>query len=173
MPDATEIAVISSVLPATLTFIYQRAERLLSRRGSEPETELSLPDSLVGDLQLPLQPDTDQLLTRRGELEQLRDALAVYAQGDAPVRPRDQALLRNLNRLRRALEEIYCQRLTFEGEDRPASGPFVQQRLKEVSGEVTGMDADEIDGTARLVQDVDRVAHGGKVTGMKARRIGR
>ncbi|WP_406340507.1 hypothetical protein [Streptomyces sp. NBC_01578] len=172
MPDPAEIAVITSVLPSTLTFIFQRVEKLLSSRGSEPETDVGAPAGLVGALQLPLQPDEDQLQAHRTELEQLRDALAIYAQGDAPIRTSDHPLLRNLNRLRGALEDVYGQRLTFEGEDRPASGPLVQQNLKDVTGEVTGMDADEIGGTARVVQGAESVARDAKLTGMKARRIG-
>ncbi|MFD4949689.1 hypothetical protein ACFWNT_46250 [Streptomyces sp. NPDC058409] len=172
MPDPAEIAVITSVLPSALTFLFQRVEKLLSPRGSEPETGVAAPGGLVGTLQLPLHPDNDQLQDRWSELEQLRDAVAIYARGDAPVSPSDQPLLRNLSRLRGALEDVYGQRLTFEGEDRPSSGPFVQQDLKDVTGEVTGMDADEIGGTARVVQSTDSVARGAKLTGMKARRIG-
>lgn len=171
MPDPTEIAVISSVLPATFSFLFQRLEHLLSSRGSEPEGDIALPDGLVGALDMPLQPAQNQLQTRRGELEVLRDALAIYARGEAPARTSDQALLRNLTRLRGALEDIYGQHLTFDGEDRPASGPFVHQKLTTVAGEATGMDAEEIAGSTRVVQDVSTVDSGGTLTGMKARRI--
>lgn len=172
MPDPVEIAVISSALPATLTFALQRLERLLGSRGAEPEEDVAIPDSLVGALQLPLQPDEGRLQARRDELERLRDDLPVYARSDVPAQTSDRELLRNLARLRGALEDVYGQYLTFEGEDRPASGPFVRQKLTTVSGEATGMDADEIAGDARVVQDVETVDPGGKLIGMKARRIG-
>ncbi|MGY4986499.1 hypothetical protein [Streptomyces nigrescens] len=172
MPDPVEIAVISAALPATLTFLFQRVERLLSSCGAEPEGDVTAPDALVGSLQLPLQPHEDRLRAGRRELELLRDALANYASGQVPTCTSDQPLLRNLTRLRGALEDIYGQHLTFEGEDRPASGPFVHQKLTTLTGEATGMDADAISGNARVVQDVGTVDAGAKLIGMKGRRIG-
>jgi len=171
MPDSVEIALISSTLPAVLTFGLQRLDRLLGSRGAEPEDDVAAPDALVGTLQLPLQPHEDRLQARRGELELLQDALANYASGDVPARTSDRALLRNLARLRGALEDIYGQHLTFEGEDRPASGPFVHQKVTTVSGETTGMDVEEIVANARVTQDVETVDAGGKLIGMKGRRI--
>ncbi|HWU10845.1 MAG TPA: hypothetical protein VN520_31595 [Streptomyces sp.] len=172
MPDPLEIAVISSALPATLTFLFQRVERLLNPQGPEPEEGVAVPDVLVGDLRLPLQPHEERLQNNRGQLEALRDALVNYTSGEVPVRTSDQPLLRNLTRLRATLENIYEQRLTFEGEDRPASGPFVHQKLTTLSGEATGMDADAISGNARVIQDVETVDSGAKLVGMKGRRIG-
>ncbi|MDN3250578.1 MULTISPECIES: hypothetical protein [unclassified Streptomyces] len=171
MPDATELALITASLPAALTFVFQRVERLLSSRGAEPEADIAVPDALTGTLQLPLQPDQALLDQRRQELELLRDALADYSHGNVPV-PASPALLRNWARLRDALEDIYSQRLTFDGEDRPASGPFVHQKTDVLTGEATGMDADDITGNARVVQDVGRVERDAKMIGMKARRIG-
>ncbi|MHB6903996.1 hypothetical protein [Streptomyces sp. DB-54] len=172
MPDPVEIAVISSALPATLTFLFQRVERLLSSRGAEPEGDVAAPDALVGSLHLPLQPHEDRLQAGQSELELLRDALVHYASGEVPARASDQPLLRNLTRLRGALENIYGQHLTFEGEDRPASGPVVHQKLTTLTGEATGMDADAISGNARVIQDVETVDAGAKLIGMKGRRIG-
>ncbi|MFJ6841069.1 hypothetical protein ACIQRE_00190 [Streptomyces griseoluteus] len=172
MPDPAEIAVISSVLPAVTTFLLSRVERLLGPRGAEPEDEVTVPDGLVGTIGVPLHPDEHQLALHRTELELLRDGLAAYARGDIPVSTADQALLRNLARLRAALENIYSQYLTFAGEARPASGPYVRQNLTTVSGQAIGMDADEITGNSRVVQDAQSVAPGATLTGMKARRIG-
>jgi hypothetical protein len=171
MPDPTEIAVISSVLPATLTFLFQRLDRLLTTRGAEPEADIAVPAGMVGTLQLPLQPAEDVLQARRGELELLQEALADYADGTVPVRPSDHKLLRNMARARSALEDIYRQHLTFEGEDRPASGPFVHQTVKTVTGEATGMDSDVIAGNSRVIQDVETVEAEGKLIGMRGQRI--
>jgi hypothetical protein len=173
MPDPTEIAVISSVLPATLTFLFQRLDRLLTSRGAEPETDVDVPAGMVGTLQLPLEPSEDVLQARRGELELLREALADYADGTIEVGPSDHRLLRNMARTRGALEDIYHQHLTFEGEDRPASGPFVHQTVRTVTGEATGMDSDVIAGNSRVIQDVDTVEAGGKLIGMRGQRITR
>jgi hypothetical protein len=167
MPDPVEIAVLSSALPATLTFAFQRLERLLSSRRAEPEQDLTVPDVLTGTLQLPLTPNEDRLQARQAELLLLRDILERYTDGGTPVAPADQSLTRNLGKLRAVLEDIYGQRLTFVGEDRPASGPFVNQKLGMLNGETTGMDADDITGTAQVDQEA-----GAKLIGMKARRIG-
>lgn len=171
MPDATEIALITSALPATLTFLFQRAEHLLGSHGIEPEEDIAVPDVLVGTLQLPLQPDADRLHDRRRDLELLRDAVADHADGGTPV-PQAQGLLRNLGRLRAVLEDVYSQHLTFDGEDRPASGPYVYQKATTLTGQATGMDADEITGNSRVVQDVGTVVRGATMVGMKAKRIG-
>ncbi len=171
MPDPTEIAVISSALPAVLAFVLQRLGRLLDSRGVEPEEDVTVPAGLVGTLQLPLQPAQDILQTRRAELELLQEALADYADGTMSTHASDQRFLRNLARARGALEDIYGQHLTFEGEDRPASGPFVHQKVTTLSGEATGMHSGEITGNSRVIQDVETVDAGGKLIGMKGHRI--
>ncbi|MFC8285982.1 hypothetical protein [Streptomyces cyaneofuscatus] len=173
MPDPAEIAVISSVLPAALTFFFQRLDRLLTSRGAEPEADVLIPAGMVGTLQLPLEPSQDALQTRRGELELLQEALADYADGTTPVSPATPRLLRNMARARTALEDIYGQHLTFEGEGRPESGPFVHQTVQTVTGEATGMDSEVIGGNSRVIQDVDTVEAGGKLIGMKGGRITR
>ncbi|WP_369220573.1 hypothetical protein AB5J52_00050 [Streptomyces sp. R39] len=171
MPDSTELALMTASLPAALTFVFQRVEHLLSKRGEQPENDVTPPDALVGTLQLPLQPDTGRLREQRGQLEALRDAIADYAHGDVPDHP-SPALLRNVARLRAALEDIYGQHLTFRGENRPDSGPFVHQKSDTLDGKLTGMDAEEITGDARVVQDIGKVGRDAKLIGMKARRIG-
>ncbi|MFJ5035295.1 hypothetical protein ACIQB5_46445 [Streptomyces sp. NPDC088560] len=170
MPDPMQIAVVSSILPAVTTFVVQRVERLLSSFGAEPEDHISVPSSiLAGGLQLPLEPDADRLRDRRGELELLQDFLIDHTPGDATAA--SPSFLRRLAQARDLLEGIYGQRITFVGEDRPASGPFVHQKLKTVSGEATGMDADEIAHGSNVTQDVETVDAGAKLIGMKARRI--
>lgn len=134
MPDPLEIAVISSALPVTLSFLFQRVERLLSRRGPEPEEDVAAPDVLVGDLRLPLQPHEERLQNSRGQLEALRDALVNYTSGEAPIRPSDQALLRNLTRLRGTLEDIYEQRLTFEEKTGPPLAPSCTRSSRRCRG---------------------------------------
>lgn len=119
MPDPTEIAVISSALPAVLAFVLQRLGRLLDSRGAEPEEDVTVPAGLVGTLQLPLQPAPDILQTRRAELELLQEALADYADGTMSTHASDQRFLRNLARARGVLEDIYGQHLTFEGKTGP------------------------------------------------------
>ncbi len=172
MPDPVEIALISSAVPATLTFLFQRLEHLLSPRRREIEPDVSLPDTLVGALQLPLYPNEERLQAYERELEVLHLVLQGYAGRNLDTDVTDPGLLRTMTMLRAALEDIYGQRLTFEGENRPASGPFVDQKLTTLTGEATGMDADEINGNARVTQQVETVEANAKLIGMKARRIG-
>ncbi|WTO32933.1 hypothetical protein OG399_45340 [Streptomyces achromogenes] len=162
---------ITASLPAALTFVFQRVERLLSSRGTDPEATVAVPPELTGTLQLPLQPDEARLQACRDQLETLRDALADYAHGDVPVTATP-GLLRTWARLRDALEDIYGQRLTFDGEHRPASGPFVHQKADHLTGKATGMEADDIRGNARVVQDMGTVGPDAEMTGMKGKRIG-
>ncbi|MFF1810777.1 hypothetical protein ACFVXW_16880 [Streptomyces sp. NPDC058251] len=173
MPDATALsALIGAGLPATYTFLYQRLAHLLDRRGT-PEPEPQVPPTLQGEVQLPLVADAQQLARRQPELMQLRDALNPYQRGAVPIDSTDEPLLRTLGRLRGFLEEVYGQRLTFTGEQRPASGPYVRQKTDTVRGELTGMEAEDITGTAEVLQDTNTVEAGGKVIGMQADRIGR
>ncbi|GAA4887805.1 hypothetical protein ACFPM3_18035 [Streptomyces coeruleoprunus] len=172
MPDPVEIALISSAVPATLTFLYQRLERLLSPRRTEPEPDLTIPDTLVGTLELPLQPNEQRLHARHAELDLLHDFLEEYVSREPAELTPEQGLLRSMGKLRNLLEDVYGQRLTFAGEARPASGPFVDQKLTTLTGEATGMDADEITSHAQVTQQVETVDAGAKLIGMKARRIG-
>ncbi|MEU1867860.1 hypothetical protein [Streptomyces gardneri] len=172
MPDPVEIAVLSSVLPAAATFAFQRLEHLLSPRRAQPEQDLTHPEVLSGTLQLPLTADADRLQAREAELLLLHDFFDRYSGGSAPVVPTDQPLMRNLGRLRAILEDVYGQRLTFVDEDRPASGPFVTQKLGTLTGEATGVEADEIAGTVQVEQEAERVEAGAKLIGMKAYKIG-
>ncbi|MFI9719234.1 hypothetical protein ACIHFE_06185 [Streptomyces sp. NPDC052396] len=154
-----------------MTFLYQRLERLLDR-GGVPEPDPEIPAELMGALTLPLQADAGQLAARRQELERLRGELSVYHRGSAPIGLTDTPLLNALGRLRGILEEIYGQRLTFVGEERQESGPFVHQRTERVAGQQTGMDADEVTGAASVLQEIGTVEQGGINIGMRARRIG-
>ncbi|WP_438488372.1 hypothetical protein [Streptomyces sp. S186] len=164
-------AVIGAGLTPTMTFLYQRLERLLDR-GDAPESDPEIPAELTGTLSFPLQVNSDQLAARRQELERLRGELSVYHRGSAPIDLTDAPLMQALGRLRCILEEIYGQRLTFVGEERQESGPFVHQRAEHVAGQQTGMDADEITGAASVLQEIGTVEQGGVSIGMRARRIG-
>lgn len=160
-------------LPATFTFLYQRLANLLDRHGAA-EADLAAPVPLRGELTLPLTVDEERLAMRQGELELLRDALGSYHRGESPVDVGNPELLRVLGRLRGRLEELYGQRLTFQGEeDRQPSGSFSRQKIDTVHGHVTGIHADEtISGYAETDQDITTVAEGATVTGMRARNIG-
>jgi hypothetical protein len=169
MPDPMELAVVSSALPAVAAFIMARVDRLLGASGGQPEEDVTVPEALLGQLQLPLQPDQDRLRLSREHLALLREILTAQdgSPDASPLR-----LARHLAQARGLLEGIYGQHITFAGEDRPVSGPFVRQKITTLSGEATGMEADEITQSAHVDQDVKTVEAGAKLIGMKARRVG-
>lgn len=170
--------VVNSALPATFTFLYQRLGALLSRHradpaSSQPETLTKIPAVLVGDLELPLRADADQVQARFAELRAYSLGLAHYSRNPATITSEDSSLLEVLSDVRDALEDIYGQRFTFEGEPRERSGPFTEQNHGKVKGEVVGLEAtNTIRGPATSKITTKSVEAGGRVVGMKARDIG-
>jgi len=177
VPDATDLSmVVSSALPATFTFLYQRLSAVLSRhragQASEPEAAPETPAQLVGTLSLPLVADPERLDARLATLEALALGMAHYQRDPAHVTSSDQLLLQTLGRVREALEDVYGQRFTFEGEHRPPSGPLSEHHYDSVAGEVVAMEAEEaILGPATSRVRAKSVEPGGRVVGMKARVI--
>ncbi|WP_330288704.1 hypothetical protein [Streptomyces sp. NBC_00576] len=174
MSDAVDLSMVaSSALPATFTFLYQRLDALLSRHRSgrppEPEASPEVPPQLVGALRLPLRADPDRLNAHLVVLDALALSMAHYQRDPAQVSSSDLLLLQTLGRVREALEDVYGQRFTFEGERRAQTGPITEHRYERVAGEVIGMEAeDAIRGGARSVIDAKSVERGAKVVGMKA-----
>jgi hypothetical protein len=170
--------VVSSALPATFTFLYQRLDALLSRHRTDTGTARTevvpeIPAVLVGDLALPLCSDEDRVRTRLAELRAYELGLAQYHRNPSLITRDDQLLLQTLSELRDALEDIYGQRFTFEGEPREQSGPFSEQRHGKVAGEVVGIEAtNAIHGPVTSKITTDSVEQGGRVIGMRAREIG-
>jgi hypothetical protein len=160
--------VLGAGLPATFTFLYQRLDNLINRRGA-PETDLD-GQALRGELSLPLTADEAALHHRRGDLDRLRDLLHVYRQHPQTVDIADAGLLRLLGELRGHLEEIYQQRLTFAGEEsREPSGSTAWQKSETVRGKVTGIDTDTADPNLQSVQDFTTVEETGDVVGIRIR----
>jgi hypothetical protein len=178
MADPSELSmVLNSALPATFTFLYQRLDALLSRHkagGSEQaETLPEIPAVVVGELELPLRSDEEQVRVRRKELQAYALGLAQYHRNPTLITSDDPLLLETLGELRNALEDIYGQRLTFQGELRDQSGPFSEQRIGRVAGEAIGMQASQrIGDAAGIKQTIDTVERGGRAIGMKAPIIG-
>ncbi|MEU0132711.1 hypothetical protein ABZ172_01525 [Streptomyces sp. NPDC006296] len=166
-------AVVGGALPATLTFLYQRLDAVLERRRSgqtaEPEADPEIPAELVGDLELPLRIDPDRLASRLPVLEVLALAMTPYTRAPERITAEDAELMQMMGRVREALEDVYGQRFTFQGEIRERSGPLSEQHYDTVAGEVTGLEAQEaIRGSASSVIRAKRVEPGGRVVGMRA-----
>jgi hypothetical protein len=170
--------VVSSALPATFTFLYQRLDALLSRHRADPNTGHTeempkIPAVLVGELELPLRSDEDRVEARLAELRAYALGLTHYHRNPGLINAEDPLLLQILSELREALEDIYGQRFTFEGEPRGQSGPLSDQRHGKIAGEVVGMEATStIRGPATSKITTESVEAGGRVIGMRAREIG-
>jgi hypothetical protein len=170
--------VVSSALPSTFAFLYQRLDALLSRHRADPgtaqpEAAPDIPAVVVGELELPLRADEDRVQTRLAELRAYALGLAHYRANPAGISPEDSLLLQTLSDLRGALEDIYGQRFTFAGERRERSGPYSDQRYGQIAGEVIGMEAtDIIRGKTTSKITADSVERGGRVVGMRAPEIG-
>src|SRR5436305_15143187 len=97
--------VVSSALPATFTFLYQRLEALLSRHRADsgtahPEAVPEVPAVVVGELNLPLRADEDRVRARLAELRAYALGIAHYHANPAGISPEDSLLLQTLSDLR-------------------------------------------------------------------------
>ncbi|WP_406069000.1 hypothetical protein OG372_14295 [Streptomyces sp. NBC_01020] len=177
MPDALDLSMVaSSALPAVFTFLCQRLDAVLPHRSSArpvgPGGEPEVPAQLVGELQLPLRVDPGRLEVRLAAVEALALGMEHYQRDPVQISANDPLLMQTLGRVREALEDIYGQRFTFQGENRAQSGPFSEQCYGTVAGEVTGMEAQEaIRGSVTSTIRARNVEPGGKIVGMKARVI--
>jgi hypothetical protein len=185
MTDPVTLAAVGAVaLTEGVKFLYAQAgaalERWRARRSAaEPvaaePVEIELPaGAFEGQLR---QPRLN--LTAVGRLErelgELRAALAEYAQGIGEVNPGDELLLETVDGLRRAMETIYGQPITFKGEARPPSGVGVvaEAKVGEVAGYLAGLRARRIEGgTVRARLEADRVAADGEAVAVDVDTIG-
>jgi len=172
--------VAATVLVEGIKFLYGQAAEVLKRRrekraAEDPVVEVAeSPAALEGELdRLTIDPDAAERL--EPELKTLYSALTLYAHGIEPADPEDEGLLRTVDALRRVLEAVYQQRLTFAGEARPSSGPLVEGEIdvKEVEGYVAAVEA-ELIASGHVIGKtiVDRVGPGGTAVGVKAKHVG-
>jgi hypothetical protein len=171
--DFPELA--GSAITQAFGFLYGRLAALLDRRTASAG-EVAHDDEqpgLAGRLS-PFEVDPSALERLRATLESLDDALSVYWRCPSLLNGEDESLRRNLGRLRYALEAVYHQRITFEGEQRPPTASKVEQWADEVMGELTGLTSDDLTGGAsgEVVQVIGKIGKDGKVIGAKIKRIG-
>ncbi|MCP2299205.1 hypothetical protein APR11_005655 [Nocardia amikacinitolerans] len=166
-----------------ITFLYGQVDEILrrrrERRSAENDAETTmLPggggDVLDGELRsAPV--DFDLVEGRIGEFERLYEQLSRYAQQLADVDPADPELLERVEALRRLLELVYGQRITFRGERRDTSGTTIEVvvEAERVDGYLAGVRARAIDGADIDVRTkAGDVGAGGRVVGVDADRIG-
>jgi len=180
MEDPLAFPVLAgAVLTQGFGFLYSQLEVLLERWRAQregrqvPVVEVAeVPAVMVGQL-APLQINDGLLADKAEELSLLQSLLAQYV-GRAEVDGQDPQLRILLGRLRVTLERIYGQRLTFQGEDRPATGVRIVQRVDDVQGELFGLDVRSLDERARaeVSQTVTTVHRDGRVIGARFDTLG-
>jgi hypothetical protein len=134
-----------------IKFLYGQAAELLKRwrdrkAGKDAETDEPIPvtdaDVLAGTLE-PLLPDLNTLDRLAADIKAFAHVLGDYAGGLEQPDVHDRDLVEAADGLRRVLEAVYGQRITFKGEQREASGPMVVGRadVDKVVGDVAGVRA--------------------------------
>lgn len=166
----------------TLKFLYAQATEVLKARrdrkkavesGSIQEPQISattpkeLPDIFEGRID-PLIIDFDTLEPVGDVLSDLWKDISAYAQGIEDIDPENLEMQAKLEALRRLLEAVYSQRITFKGEQRESSGLLVRGSIdvKEVAGYAAAVRAELVTGGSVIGHAaVERVSPGGHLVG--------
>ncbi len=163
-----------------IKFLYGQAGEILKRwrerkdkseLGDREPTTLVLPPVFDGQLQNPYI-HFKVVADLEPTLRALYGDLSVYATGVVPVEKADAELLRKVDTLRRSMESILQQHLTFKGEERPASGTLLSGYVSadSIAGEVIGVEGEgQLQGEARGDVKASKVEPGGRVIGVKWR----
>jgi len=181
--DPLSIGALGAVaITEGIKFVYGQAAELLKRRrerqatGVEPTAEIepAHTEILDGDLQ-PLRPDYEILDQLHERITALAVELSKYNDGLLEPEPSTAAAV---DELRRALEAVYGQRITFKGEhERDATGTIVAGalRIETIAGLAIAADVGEVKGPARIQGSVesDTVESGGTVIGVRVQRLDR
>lgn len=135
---------------------------------------VDIPDILAGDPE-PIEYHLDRVEQLEEELRDLRRELADHADGIEDVDPADAHLVETADALRRALESVTGQRLTFKGEHRPPSGPVVDAsvEVEVVRGHVAAVRARSVKaGKVRATARAGTVDKDGELVGGDFEQIG-
>jgi hypothetical protein len=182
MEPITLAGVGSVAITEGIKFLYGQAGELLKRwknRDKEPDAEPprlapAPPDLLEGTVQ-PTLAKLEVVGRFEDELRELWQALAPYAAGIEDVDENDAEVVAATDALRRILEAVFAQRITFKGEQREPSGPVVvgEVNIDEIAGDVAGVRARLIS-SGRIAGHVTaRTAEkGSRVSGVEADEIG-
>jgi hypothetical protein len=166
-----------------IKFLYGQATEVIKRwrdrkAGKEAEAEAPIPvtgaEVLEGEL-APPKVDFDAAERLHENITDFASVLGNYASGLKEPDPEDRDLAAAADGLRRALEAVYGQRITFKGEDREPSGPVVTGRVdvETVAGDVAGVRA-RLVRSGRIVGEAHatEVKAGGKLSGADFDTIG-
>jgi hypothetical protein len=162
-----------AALSQAFGFLFGRLAHLLDSRvertQDEPE-QIDVPPVISGELG-PLTTESAVVEAHLSEIQELVGTLSVYERKPERLDGQDAAVRADLARARTLLEQIYGKRITFHGEQRPASGVRVEQRLKVVTSDVTGVAGNRVR-SADVTQEVDEVRPGGSIIGVHGDDIG-
>jgi hypothetical protein len=106
------------------------------------------------------------------ELLALYKELSGFVSELEPVEPSSRQLLHTIDKLRNALEEIYGQRITFKGENRPPTGALLEGRViaDRIQGKATGVDVEgPTSGIVRGDVKAKVIESGGEAIGVRSR----
>lgn len=169
-----------------IRFLYSQAAEVMKRwrdkeagKDAEAATPVPVPEVEAKAVlaEAPRSPTVDfEALERlHAEIPPLAGFLGNYANGFSEPDPADRELMEAADRLRRALEVVYGQRITFKGEQLDSAGVVVVGRAEagKVAGDLAGarvqlVRSGRIDGTAKVV----KVTEKGRVTGVDAGPVG-
>jgi hypothetical protein len=184
MTDPLSAATLGAVvLTEGIKFLYDQAGEVLKRwretrdpgKATPGSATLRPPEGLLAGAVAPAEPRDDVADSFRRELSEARKALTDYADGIEVARPGDQHVASQVDALRRLLEAVYGQRLTFRGEDRLQSGPLVTGKInvEQVAGDAAAVRATNVaSGEVRGVAQAGRVEEGGRLTGVEVDDVG-
>lgn len=184
MVDPFSVGALGAVAATEgIKFLYTQATEVIKRwrdrkAGKEVEAQSPIPvdrpDLLEGEL-APPKVNFEAAERLQDDIKQLASVLGSYANGLEEPDPDDRELAAAADGLRRALEAVYGQRITFKGEAREPSGPVVTGRaeVETVAGDVAGVRArlirnGRIVGEARATE----VKEGGTLSGVDVGEIG-
>jgi hypothetical protein len=145
-----------------IKFLYGQAGELLKHwrerkaGGDQEEPELRPPADLLEGSVDPARPNVERLERLEGELRERRRSIGDYADGVEAVDPHNVELLQQVDELRRLIEVIYGQRITFKGEVREPSGPMIENEVRALEAKIRRSDVGVVQGSGGSVkQTVD------------------
>jgi len=113
------------VLHAGVKFLYEQAIAALKRKfeplTGAPHAPVHLPP-IFHDVSKPLSYHVDKIEALEEPLRKLSEVVSKWANGAEPVNPANTQFVMATAALRLAMEQVFQQRLTFKGEQRPNDG---------------------------------------------------
>jgi hypothetical protein len=181
MADPFSLAALGAVaITEGIKFVYDQAAELLKRRrerkatGVEPAAPIPItnPEVLDGSL-APPKPDYQMLESMQQRVTELAVELSKYRDGLVEPPP---AAAATVDELRRALEAIYGQRITFKGEQgREGTGTVItgDVRADLVKGLAIGVDAGTVSDGATVTGtgQAETVDSDGSLIGVRAKDV--